>query len=92
MSAKGFLLALRRFIARWGKLSERITDNALQFILAEKVLNKANKEAMHSELSSQGIYWNYIPIASPWMGGFYEKMIGIVMSTLRKTIGKNRFR
>ncbi len=88
MSAKGFLLALRRFIARRGKPKEIISDNALQFLLAEKVLEKANKEAVQRELSSHGIYWNYIPIASPWMGGFYERMIGIVKSALRKTIKK----
>ncbi len=88
MIAKGFLYALRRFIARRGKPSEIITDNGLQFILAEKVLKKAYTEALHTELSSKGISWNCIPIASPWMGGFYERMIGIVKSALQKTIGK----
>ena len=41
MTAKQFLLALRRFIARKGKPKEILLDNALQFQLAKTAIDKS---------------------------------------------------
>ena len=38
--------------------------------------------------SNGRIKWNFIPQLSPWAGGFYERLVGIVKRSLRKSIGK----
>ena len=36
----------------------------------------------------QGIQWKFIIELEPWMGGFYERLIGLTKRALKKTIGK----
>ena len=62
MSTDQFLLGLRRFMARRGAPRQIISDNAKQFKLARKVLNKAHQEAiLHDKLkdyvAGRGIQW-----------------------------------
>ena len=37
----------------------------------------------------QGIQWRFIVELAPWMGGFYERLVGITKRALRKTLGNN---
>ena len=39
-------------------------------------------------LSKQGIQWKLIVELAPWMGGFYERLVGLTKRALRKTVGK----
>ena len=39
-------------------------------------------------LRKNRIRWSFILEKSPWWGGFYERLIGIVKSSLKKVIGK----
>ena len=92
MSADQFLMALRRFISRRGKPSEIICDNAKQFKLTKKVVDNAwnkviNDETVLNYASTQEIKWKFIVEFSPWTGGFYERLVGMVKSSLRKSIG-----
>ena len=93
MSAEQFLLCLRRFISRRGKPKEIISDNASQFKLAKSTVDEAWKFAttspdMQSYLANEGIKWSFIIELAPWMGGFYERLVGLVKQALRKSIGK----
>ena len=93
MTAEQFLLALRRFIARRGKLTQIILDNAPQFKLAKTAIDKAWKETIsrhevQSYTANQGIEWNFIVELAPWMGGFYERLVGTVNGALKKSISK----
>ena len=92
MSAYEFLLCMRRFIAQRGKPSLIISDNAAQFKLANATLHNAwnnvvSDDSVTSFLSKECIKWNYIPEFSPWMGGFYERLVGLVKRALRKSLG-----
>ena len=92
MSADQFLLCLRRFIARRGVPHHIISDNAKQFKLARKVLSKAHQEALFSDevqeyMAGRGIQWTLIVELAPWMGGFYERLVGLTKRVLRKTLG-----
>ena len=49
-------------------------------------------DKVQSYLSDKGISWHYIPAHAPWMGGIYERLIGIVKSCLRKSLGRARLR
>ncbi|CAG2201797.1 unnamed protein product [Mytilus edulis] len=93
MSAEEFLLGFRRFIARWGNPKQIISDNGSQFKLASNTLEEAwNGVTVDSDvqtyMANEGIQWQFIVELAPWMGGFYERLIGIVKRCLRKTIGK----
>ena len=94
MSADQFLLGLRRFIARRGAPRQIISDNAKQFKLARKVLNKTHQEAMligqvQDYATSRRIRWTLIVELAPWMGGFYERLVGVTKIVLCKTLGTN---
>ncbi|XP_052690730.1 uncharacterized protein LOC128168601 [Crassostrea angulata] len=93
MSTEEFLHGLRRFIARWGKPKQLISDNASQFKLASNILEETwastvRDPDVQSYIANEDIKWQFIVELAPWMGGFYERLIGIVKRCLRKTIGK----
>ena len=77
-SSESLLLALRRFVAREGLPSTFISDNFKTF--------KA-KEIKRFALKSK-INWKFILEKSPWWGGFYERLIGIIKRCLKKVAGK----
>ena len=92
MTPEQFLMALRRFIVRRGKPEVIISDNAPQFKVADTALEKAWQKILRdaevqSYVSEQGITWLFIKELSPWMGGFYERLIGITKMALKKSIG-----
>jgi len=41
-----------------------------------------------SYLTNKGIKWSFIIELAPWIGGFYEVLIGLVKQCLRKSIRK----
>ena len=93
MTAEQFLMALRRFISRRGTPEEIILDNAPQFKLTKTTVDKAWKSVITDEevlsyIASKNIKWKFIVEFAPWMDGFYERLVGIVKSALRKAIGK----
>jgi hypothetical protein len=93
LSARQFLLGFRRMVAKHGKPKTIISDNAKQFKLAKSTVDKLwNKTIMDEEIQSyvanEGIDWQFIVKLAPWMGGFYERMVGLVKRSLRKSIGK----
>ena len=95
MSTEQFLLGFRRFVARHGTPKEIISDNASQFKLASDVINKLWRNILSendvlSYATNENIKWKYIVELAPWMGGFYERLIGLVKRSLRKAIGKLR--
>ena len=56
------------------------------------MLTKAHQEAslcdeVQDFLSGHGIKWTLIVELAPWMGGFYERLVGITKRVLRKTLG-----
>ena len=71
------LLAIRRFIARKGLPRAFISDNFKIF---------KSKEIKHLILSLN-IKWKFILEKSPWWGGFYERIIGII-KRIKKVVGK----
>ena len=94
LTAVEFLLALWRFIARRGNPCEIILDKAAQFKLSQSAIDDAWQKvikdpSLQSYISNQGIKWSFIIELSPWMGGFYERLVGSSNMALRKSIGKN---
>ncbi|XP_065197652.1 uncharacterized protein LOC135829177 [Sycon ciliatum] len=93
MTTEEFLLAFRRFVSLRGCPEEVVSDNAPQFILAKSVLDVAFEELATSDdvlsyMSRTGVKWHYNPPISPWMGGFYERLVGTVKRSLKKVVGR----
>ena len=93
MSTEQFLLGFRRFLSRHGKIKEIISDNASQFKLASNIIDKVWRQILTekdvlSYAANESIRWKFIIQHAPWMGGFYERLIGLVKRCLRKAIGK----
>jgi hypothetical protein len=93
-SAVEFLLALRRFIARRGRPLQILSDNATQFkavddFVSSMWLRVVEDPEVRSFCCGEGIRWSYITAYAPWMGGVYERMVGIVKAPLRKVLGRS---
>ena len=46
------------------------------------------EEEIQSYFSGGGIKWSFIVELSLWMGGFYERLVGLVKRSLQKTVGR----
>jgi hypothetical protein len=76
LDAKETSLAIRRFIARRGKADFFISDNGRAFLCMAKLLKGV-------------VSWEHIPAAAPWWGGFWERMVGTVKRSCKKTLGNS---
>ena len=75
-----FVRSLKRFIGRRGISNVYISDNAGCFSGPE----------LKSFLQQINAQWTYILQASPWWGGFWERLIQSVKRCLRKTHAKSK--
>ena len=78
-SLSDFMLALRRFAARRGLPSIIYSDNAATFNGA-----KAQIQAYFGHLAPM---WKNIVPLSPWWGGWWERLVRSVKTSLRHTVG-----
>ena len=77
MSSALFINCFKRFISRCGAPIEVVSDNF-------KTFQSNETNVYFKELN---IKWKPILEKSPWWGGFYERLIGILKSALRKIVG-----
>lgn len=89
MTTEQFLLGLRRFVVRHGSPRSIISDNASQFRLAAETIDKIWGQILiepHviSYSVTERIRCKFIVELAPWMGGFYERLVGLV----KKIIGE----
>ena len=71
-SAGDFLLAFRRFTSRYGKPMLIRSHNGAGFVAAARNVS---------------CEWKFNPPASPWHGGFYERLVGLIKAPLKKVLG-----
>ncbi|EGT53728.1 hypothetical protein CAEBREN_31324 [Caenorhabditis brenneri] len=83
-----FILAMRRFFSRRGTPKTVTLDNARTFKLGEKIFNNDIKEMAEENdtftnfMDQHPMEWKFITPLSPWKGGVYERIIGIVKKLL----------
>ncbi|XP_011705658.1 PREDICTED: uncharacterized protein LOC105460868 [Wasmannia auropunctata] len=81
LTTESFLSALRRFIGRRGNCLHLYSDNATNFIGAERELKEIYEfiqkqhDVIRAELANQKIEWHFIPPRSPNFGGLWESNI-----------------
>ncbi|KAK6735714.1 hypothetical protein RB195_018755 [Necator americanus] len=96
LSAGALLSSFVRFISRRGVPKLIRTDCGTNFKLGSKVIenlfleNDENGSSVMSYSASEGIKWIFNPLASPWMGGTWERMVGSVKRCFQKSIGRKK--
>ncbi|XP_045201835.2 uncharacterized protein LOC123555228 [Mercenaria mercenaria] len=93
MTTEEFLLCFRRFVSQKGAPTQIISDNGSQFKAASSIVDQIWRKTISSEevqtyVSNARITWIFIIELSPWMGGFYERLVGLVKRVFRKALGR----
>ncbi|XP_055951658.1 uncharacterized protein LOC129987740 [Argiope bruennichi] len=88
MSTESFLLALRRFISRRGRSKIIYCDNGTNFVGASNALRDLNWKQIIDDTSISPIQWKFNPPTASWWGGWWERLIGILKSLLRRVLGR----
>ena len=91
MSAASFINIFRRFCAFYSFPNLVISDNGTYFVASAKFFKEMLKYPDVSQyMKCNSIEWNFISPRSAWMGGLYERMIGLVKSCLKKVLFRKR--
>jgi len=88
LSTDSFLNALRRFIARRGRVSTIYSDNGTNFVGSSNLMKKLDWKKVEEETSVQRILWKFNPPSAAWWGGWWERLVGLVKQLLRRNLGK----
>ncbi|XP_065911194.1 uncharacterized protein [Dysidea avara] len=89
LSTETFLLAFRKFAARLSLPTMMISDNASTYLSAADELKALMQSPeVKRELGKRGVSWKFIPKKAPWWGGFWERMVGLTKSALKKVLGR----
>jgi hypothetical protein len=93
LTAANFLNGLKRFIARRGMVANIYSDNATNFVGAQRDLRDVfladefgNIVLRH--LAEFNINWHFIPARSPHFGGLWEAGIKAVKGHIKRVIGQ----
>ena len=78
LSCTTFVRSLKRFINRYGLSKLYVSDNATCFTGPE----------LKSFIQSVESKWKFILEASPWWGGYWERLVQSCKRILRKVLGK----
>lgn len=89
LTTEAFIYALRRFIARRGRVHTIYTDNGTNFIGAYNALKNIEWNKVLARSSLNKLKWNFSPPRAPWWGGFWERLIRVVKDMLRRILGKS---
>ena len=87
-SAEAFCRAFIRFSSRRGVPKFIISDNGTNLKhFSEDLLSMSESAFTKDLLSKEHVEWKFIPVRSAFMGGMYERMVGLFKSLLKRTIG-----
>ena len=94
LSSDSFILALKQFIARRGCPAKIMSDNGTNFRGASRILIEEIQKLSCGEIQSKfpEIEWQFIPPASPHMGGSWERMVRSVKSILMDLVSETGLR
>ena len=84
---------LKRVIARRGKPEKVYSDNTKTFVAAANRIRKISKsEQVNDFLAKNNITWQFNLSKTPWWGGQYERLVGLVKQSLYKVIGASHLK
>lgn len=90
LETDSFINALHRFTSRRGQVKELRSDNATNFVEAQRELKEAiqgwNQAQIHNAMLQKEINWIFNPPAGSHHGGVWERMIRSVRKVLNSTL------
>lgn len=92
LTTDAFISAFRRFIARRGKPLHVYSDNATNFVGANKELKqlyqfiRENSNSIDEQMNNEGINWHFIPAHAPNFGGLWEAGIKSIKYHLKRVM------
>ena len=90
LSTETFLLAFRRFASRKSLPQLMVSDNASTYMSAAEELHQLfNSRVLATSLERSGVTWKFISKKAPWYGGFWERLIGLTKSCVKKVLDRS---
>lgn len=83
LDTDSLLRVMRRFSATYGTPKEIRTDNASQIRMLSAVNEQAKKQIDTASQSELPVF-KFIPALSPWAGGIYERIVGLIKNCLTR--------
>ncbi|XP_070541625.1 uncharacterized protein [Ptychodera flava] len=91
LSTKTFLNAFRRFSAGHSLPSKIVSDNASTYMSAADEIRKiVESRQVQRHMINNRVEWLFIPKRAPWFGGFWERLIGLTKTAIKKVLGRAR--
>ena len=91
MSTASFINLFRRFCAFYSFPNLVISDNGTYFLASAKFFDEMVKHPKVDQyMKEHNIKWKFIAPHAPWQGGFYERMMGLMKSCLKKVLFRKR--
>ena len=91
LDTDSFIMALRRMMARRGKVSMVCSDNGTNLRAGERELREAlqqwNQTKIADTLSQEGVEWKFNPPAAPHFGGVFERLVRSAKRALSAVLG-----
>ncbi|KAL3108965.1 hypothetical protein niasHT_015992 [Heterodera trifolii] len=88
-TAADFLRTFRRFSSRRGLPSLVWSDNGTNFVVGAECIKEEWRREILVETSHEGVSWRFNTPIAPWMGGAWERLVGITRKALRRTVGRS---
>ena len=89
LTAPIFRMTLEKFTAAWGMPNLLVSDNATTFKTTAIQLKALFEHPEVQEyLRSHFLTWKFNLALASWWGGWFEKMVGLTKTILKKTLGK----
>ena len=91
LDTDSFIMALRRMMARRGKVKLVCSDNGTNLRAGERELREAlqqwNQTKIADTLSQEGVEWQFNPPAAPHFGGVFERLVRSAKRALSAVLG-----
>ncbi|XP_029172171.1 uncharacterized protein LOC114941361 [Nylanderia fulva] len=97
LTTKAFLAAFRRFVARRDHFARLISDHGINFRGVDRELRRMFRAAAEFSqecrafLATDGVEWNFIPLAVPHFKGLWEAGVKSTKYHLRRVLGDQLF-
>jgi hypothetical protein len=95
-TARTFLLALRRHIARHGVPVTIVSDSGTNLLLGRRTVElvesgrKKKEDVILSFCASRSINWRVNTPLAPWRGGVFERMVALTRESLQAMVTRSR--
>ena len=87
LSAEAFLLCFRRFVARCSIPDKLFSDNGTNFVATNRFLVSLQEcNEVRNYFVDKRITWVHNSPRASWQGGMFERLIGVVKSSLHKAL------